>query len=89
MPTAIIIPFPGPRGQREVANSEHAIAAFATRYLHARGLPVNDTSRGVVARAVSLFPGGLPARRMDLERFVDFAAGPRLRRLQRQTAARD
>lgn len=87
MPTAVIIPFPGPRNQREIASSEYAIAAFATRYLHARGLPVNDTSRGIVSRAITLFPGGLPAQRMDLERFVDFAAGPRLRRLQRQSAA--
>ncbi|HZQ62448.1 MAG TPA: hypothetical protein VFC24_13920, partial [Casimicrobiaceae bacterium] len=62
---------------------------FIERFLHARGIEVNDATRSVVGRAIAQFPGGLPAPRIDLERFIDFAAGPRLRRLRGQASRRD
>ena len=79
---AIVIPFPGPKGRRHVSPEQQEL--FIERFLHARGIEVNDATRGVVGRAIVQFPGGLPAPRMDLERFIDFAAGPRLRRLHGQ-----
>ena len=82
MPTAIIIPFPGPRGRRLVTPEQQD--TFIDRFLHARGIDASDAARGVVARAIAQFPGGLPAPRMDLERFIDVAAGPRLRRFRSQ-----
>lgn len=80
---AIIIPFPGPKGRRHVS-AEHQ-ELFIERFLHARGIEVSDATRAVVGRAIVQFPGGLPAPRVDLERFIDFAAGPRLRRLRGHT----
>jgi len=77
---AIVIPFPGPKGRRHVTPEQQEL--FIDRFLHARGIEVNDATRGVVGRAIVQFPGGLPAPRVDLERFIDFAAGPRLRRFR-------
>ena len=87
MPSAIIIPFPGPKGRRLVT-SDHQ-HTFIDRFLHARGIDVNDATRSVVGRAIVQFPGGLPAPRMDLERFIDFAAGPRLRRFRTRASGRE
>jgi hypothetical protein len=87
MPTAIIIPFPGPKGRRLVTPEQQD--TFIDRFLHARGIDVSDTTRAVVGRAIVQFPGGLPAPRMDLERFIDFATGPRLRRFRSQASGRE
>lgn len=84
MATAIIIPFPGPKGRRLVTQQQQD--TFIDRFLHARGLDVNETTRGIVSRAIVQFPGGLPAPRTDLERFIEFAAGPRLRRYGQQVS---
>ncbi len=87
MPTALIIPFPGPKGGRQVTPELQDL--FVDRFLRARGVEVTQTTRAVVLRALVQFPGGLPAPRADLERFIDFAAGPRLRRLRVQASGRD
>ncbi|MDQ6620935.1 MAG: hypothetical protein M3Z31_14795 [Pseudomonadota bacterium] len=87
MPTAIIIPFPGPKGRRHVTQEHHD--TFVERFLHARAIDVNESTRAVVSRAIVQFPGGLPALRIDLERFIDFVAGPRLRRLRGRVSGRD
>lgn len=84
MAPATIIPFPGPKGRRHVTADQQDL--FVERFLHARGIEVSDATRAVVGRAIVQFPGGLPASRMDLERFIDFAAGPRLRRLRGQAS---
>jgi len=84
---AAIIPFPGPRGRGHVTSDQQDL--FIERFLHARGLRVNEATRAVVGRAIVQFPGGLPAPRLDLERFIDFAAGPRLRRLHGPGLERD
>jgi hypothetical protein len=87
MATAVIIPFPGPKGRRHVTPELQDL--FVDRFLHARGVEANETTRAIVLRAIVQFPGGLPAPRADLERFIDFAAGPRLRRLRSQASGRD
>lgn len=81
--SAVIIPFPGPRGRIPVSDDADGLQRFVERYLRARQLEVTAANRAIVTRAITHFPGGLPARRMDIERFIDFAAGPRLRRLAR------
>ncbi len=81
MAGAIIIPFPGPRGRAPVADDSDGLERFIERYLRARRLEPIAANRAIVMRAITHFPGGLPARRMDIERFIDFAAGPRLRRI--------
>ena len=86
MGPAIVIPFPGPRGRRHVTTDQQEL--FVQRFLHARGIEVNEATRGVVGRAIVQFPGGLPAPRVDLERFIDFVAGPRLRRLRGNVSGR-
>ena len=87
MPTAIIIPFPGPRGRAPVADDSDGIDRFVERYLRARRVEPSVAHRAIVLRAITHYPGGLPARRIDIERFIDFAAGPRLRRLPRVVIA--
>lgn len=87
MPDAVIIPFPGPKGGRHVTAARQDL--FVERFLHARGIEVNEATRAAVSRAIVQFPGGLPAPRIDLERFIDFAAGPRLRRLRTPPLSRD
>jgi hypothetical protein len=84
---AVIIPFPGPRGRRVVTAEQQE--TFIDRFLHARAIEVNDATRSVVARAMVQFPGGLPAQRLDLERFIEFAAGPRLRRFRSQASGNE
>jgi|KBSMisStandDraft_5_1062788.scaffolds.fasta_scaffold4227813_1 hypothetical protein len=81
---AQIIPFPGPKGRRHVTADQQDL--FVERFLHARGLEVTEATRNIVGRALVQFPGGLPALRTDLERFIEFAAGPRLRRLRGQAS---
>lgn len=88
MPTALIIPFPGPKGRPDVRTDGGHINVFIDRYLNARAIAVNDGTRAVVARAIAQFPGGLPAKCVEVERFIDFAAGPRLRRTRPRPRAR-
>ena len=84
---AVIIPFPGPRGRAPLAEDACGLDRFAERYLRTRNVQPNAVNRAIVLRAIAHFPGGLPARRMDVERFIDFAAGPRLRRQPRVLVA--
>jgi hypothetical protein len=81
--SAIIIPFPGPRCRAPVPDDGDGVQRFVERYLRARDVEPTAANRAIVMRAITHFPGGLPARRIDIERFIDFAAGPRLWRLPR------
>lgn len=83
MPSAVIIPFPGPRGRASISDDSDGLRRFVERYLRTRRAETTPANCAIVMRAITHFPGGLPARRMDIERFIDYSAGPRLRRLPR------